>query len=69
MEVAHKVIQATKNRTNARPVIPIPSKTSVKTIAPMRLAMTVATAYTKKPMMGTPPRTKKVDRATNLIGF
>ena len=69
MEVAHRVIQVTKNRTNARPVIPIPSRISSRMIAPMRLAITVATAYAKNPMMGIPPRTKKVDTATNLIGF
>ena len=63
------MMQVTNRRIKARAVIPIPSRTNSNTIAPIKLAITVATAYAINPAIGTPPRTVNVARATNLIGF
>ncbi len=67
--VAPTVIHVTKNRTNARPVIPIPNRINSSATAPMRLAIMVATAYARKPIIGKPPRTTKVEIAKNFSGF
>lgn len=69
MAVEATETHVTKNRTKARPVIPIPNKINSSMTAPMRLAIIVATAYARKPIIGKPPRTRKVDRATNFSGF